>query len=464
MRKPLVIGIGLLAALGGCGLEGFLGNVGRKGSERPASVIRGQATWPGALASQLLVTDGDYGELEVFQSSLSVGAYEVRLPSSKYSMALMQARPGDMNLRTIVPFVGEESAVDGVDLDARSMTETLVVEARLSADGKGFKQLEPDAYLGTRELIQAGMDQPGPTQDLLRMVERFIPKNDPTSGVAEPSFFRVPTATRLPDGTIQVTSSPIDLSWLLRSQLDYDGDGIPDDSTAKFDAKLAAAAPLYDPSGCPDTTRVRLVFTVDFNEGGKNGNCAGIDRFKWAKDAPGKSMFFVGWVHRDSVVQDAAVNAMLGGSTPNQVQMYDDGSNGDETAGDNVWTIYFDVPRGDPATSSVLRIGYKYTWGTRGAVWTGSEEWPGNSRIIEVRDLNGDNFVYRRDVFGDEATNKDRANLNLTGTGSIDWTTDLHGCGVPEARENKYVNSQCSCGDWATPVALGPITVRCPVP
>jgi hypothetical protein len=204
-----------------------------------------------------------------------------------------------------------------------------------------------------------------------------------------------------------------------------------------------------------------VVFTVDFNTSAKNGNCANVDRFKWATDKPGKSMFFVGWVHKDSPLQDPAVNAVLGASTPNQIQMYDDGSNGDEVAGDNVWTVSFAIPRGNSAAGQVFRVGYKFTWGTKGAQWTGSEEWPGNSRILEVVDVNGDDFVYRHESWADEATNKDASNLNTKSTGTITWTTDLHGCG-PEARENTYDFKLCGCASAIqTPKGIGPINVSC---
>jgi hypothetical protein len=212
---------------------------------------------------------------------------------------------------------------------------------------------------------------------------------------------------------------------------------------------------------CLDPNSVRLVFTVDFSSNTKDGNCSSIDRFKWAKDTPGATMFFVGWVHRDSLLQDSSVNNMLGASTPNQILMYDDGTNGDEVAGDHVFTVSFVIPRGTPATGAVFRIGYKFTWGTRGARWTDTEEWPGNSRILEVVDVNGDGFVYRHEVFGDEATNKDASNLNLNGTGTITWTTDLHGCG-PEARENTYDFKTCACGAFQTPKGVEPLKVACP--
>lgn len=212
---------------------------------------------------------------------------------------------------------------------------------------------------------------------------------------------------------------------------------------------------------CLDPNNVRLVFTVDFNSSTKDGNCSGIDRFKWAEDTPGATMFFVGWVHIDSMLQDPAVNNSLGASTPNQIVMYDDGTNGDEVAGDHVFTVSFVIPRGTPATGVVFRIGYKFTWGARGAPWATTEEWPGNSRILEVVDVNGDGFVYRHEVFGDEATNKDVANLNLDGTGTITWATDLHGCG-PEARENTYDFKTCSCGAFQTPRGVEPLKVACP--
>jgi hypothetical protein len=149
------------------------------------------------------------------------------------------------------------------------------------------------------------------------------------------------------------------------------------------------------------------------------------------------------------------VNALLGAGVPNQLPMHDDGQAGDEVAGDNIWTIYFDVPRD-------LRIGYKFTWGFRGGVWTGSEEWPGNSRIIQATDVNGDGIIYRRDVFGDEATNKDRSNLNTHGSGSIEWDTVLRtGWGI-EAREQQLdQNQDCAPDTWVTPSSVGPLTLAC---
>lgn len=451
-RLPLWLALALFA---GCGFEN-LGNLGRGAYDRPSSAISGTTYWPDALPSQFSATDGE-NEIKPFLVNASGTNYEVRLPSSKYSMIEVTSRVGNMALRAIVPSIGEEGKALNVALDARSITEAIIVEARLSADGAKFKQITPAAYLGTRNLIYAAFDRPGPTQDLLNMVQRIIPRFDATLSQPDPDFFVVPVY----DANYNVKQRAVSPSWIARQQFDYTGDGKLDGDSVAFDAKLAEVAKLYDPSGCPDSSNLRVVFTVDFNTTGKNGNCASVDRFKWATDKPGKSMFFVGWVHKESPLQDPAVNNLLGASTPNQIQMYDDGTNGDEVAGDNVWTATFVIPRGSPTSGQVFRVGYKFTWGTKGAQWTGSEEWPGNSRILEVVDVNGDGFVYRHEVWGDEATNKDASNLNTKSTGTITWTTDLHGCG-PEARENTYDFKTCGCASTIqTPKGIGPIKVAC---
>lgn len=473
MRDLYLVPALTLAALSGCGLENFFGNVGRSAFARPASVIRGSA-WVGVQPSQIAVLDGDGNEVAPFASSVAGSAYELRLPSSTYSMLRVQGHYGNMVIRALVPSLGKESAVEGVDLDARAMTETLLVEARLSGDNKKFRQLTPAAYVGdgvtngTRTLIRKDMDGTGANhdaQDLLRMVERFVARADPTSTVTDPDFFGFPT---MDPTTKAITASPVSASYLSRSPFDYDADGSNNSTTAVFDAKLSVAAQLYSPEGCPDPNNIRLLFTVDFNANSQDGNCAVVNRFKWVTDKPGKQMFFTGGVHEESTIPPLGtpdrprLNALLGAWVPNQLPMYDDGTNGDEVAGDNIWTITFDVPRG-------VRIGYKYTWGTQGAAWTGTEEWPGNQRLIEVVDVGGDGIVYRRDVFGDEATNKDKANLNSTLSGNvITWTTDLHGCG-PEVHEQKFTpHNMCVCGapadpawPWTTPESVGPLTVAC---
>lgn len=477
MTTRTLIGSVCLCVLAACGLEGMLSNAKHRQYDRPASVIRGALTWAGPDTAKITVIDGKGDVIEPFYSRFERGRYELRLPSGKYSMLRVRVQAGNVVARAIVPELGEESVVDGVDLDARAIAEDLIVEARLSADDKTLRQVTPSAFsgdparrTGARNLIFDAFDATSATtsqhaaQDLLHMVERVLTRVDPYSGASSPLFFLEPVYA----SSFAVTASALDPGLM---PLDYDPAQAGTEATSDaFDRKLGAVAaiPRFDPTGCFDPTRIRVVFSVDFNAGALNGNCGTSDRFKWAKDAPGKQMFFVGWVHKESPIQDPAVNALVGASTPNQIPMYDDGTNGDETAGDNVWTVYFDLPYD---AVHPLRLGYKYTWGFRGAPWTGSEEWPGNSRIIEVVDVNGDGFVHRRDVFGDEATNKDFTNLNLMGPGNITWDTVILGApagcvaggrAIPEAREQpSTLHSACTCTSWITPRSIGPLKVAC---
>jgi hypothetical protein len=461
MRGAWILGA---IALGGCGIENLFVNAGHEQYDRPASIIRGTVTFvnPGPLSVAVLGGGGEL--LEPFQTAAETTTYEARLPSSSYTMLRLQARSGDGVLRAIVPAIGEESVAADVNLDARAITETLIAEAGVSARGQSFAQITPSAYVGdgtstgARSLIRRDLEVPGPTQTLLQMVERILAKLDPMSGATDPYAFRVPEL----DEMFVVTFSPIENGWLARTRFDYTGDGVQDLTSEPFDAVLAEAARLYQPAGCPDPANIRLVFTVDFNDGALDGVCRPVGR-SWITDKPGKSMYFVGWVHEESELQDPAINTLLGAGVPNQIPMYDDGTNGDEAASDGIWTVTFVVPI-DPARK--LRVGYKFTWGTRGANWTGSEEWPGNSRILQVEDVNGDAIVYRRDVFGDEATNKDRANLNPSSGGVVDWDKALLKSGVncgPEAREQRFVpGTACQCAEeWFTPTAVGPVRVAC---
>ena len=488
MRTLKAMWTAALVSLFGCGLENFVGNSQHSEYDRPASIVRGVAAWPGATAAQISVVDGDGTVLKPFIATVKNGAYELRLPSSKYSLLRVRARVGNLELRAIVPSVGEESAVAAIDLDAANTAETLIAEARLSADAANgaldanFKRVSPEAYLATRSLIRAGLSQPGsPSQVLQNMVARFAAPVaskglfDPLSGSTDPDFFQQPVL----DKSFAVKTSPINYNLQL-NPFDYVGDGKPRTDAVDFNAALAKAAQQFSPTGCIDPDHVRVVFTVDFNLNDlKDGTCTALPQFKWATNKPNKQMFFVGWIHKDSDIQNSdldpkvgpsaqAFTIAMGTSTPNTIPMFDDGTNGDEKAGDNIWTVSFVAPRSRPG--KVLRMGYKYTWGFRGAEWSGSEEWPGNSRILEVTDDNADNFVYRRDVWADEATNKDNSNLNPYGTGSITWLTDLTGCGTPESHENKfYAPDSCDshkprCTPLPSPKAVGPIKVACQAP
>jgi alpha-amylase/alpha-mannosidase (GH57 family) len=67
----------------------------------------------------------------------------------------------------------------------------------------------------------------------------------------------------------------------------------------------------------------------------------------------------------------------LGNWIPNKVRLYDDGSHGDQVAGDNIWTIEIALPVG-------AEINYKYTNSGAEGNWNPGEEFPGVNRKIQV--------------------------------------------------------------------------------
>ncbi len=187
----------------------------------------------------------------------------------------------------------------------------------------------------------------------------------------------------------------------------------------------AAVAVVGVPVVC-DPSRIKVMFTVDISGQALDGN----GRKQFLRQAPKEGRVFLGiTTDASSPVSDAA-RVLKTRLTPNDVdtEMVDDGTQGDEVASDQIFTATLTLPRG-------MRVIYKYTNGSPGEGYTGTEEWPGNARILEVVDAitgeaNGDPdcLVLRRDSFGDESSNKNFVNLhaNLAG-GALRFDTDLGG-------------------------------------
>lgn len=83
---------------------------------------------------------------------------------------------------------------------------------------------------------------------------------------------------------------------------------------------------------------------------------------------------------------------VLGEWQPNTVRMYDDGTHGDEAAGDGLWTLEVEIPVG-------MEVQYKYTNSGEPGVWTPSEEFAFSNRSFTVEGPAGV-AVVRQDVFG----------------------------------------------------------------
>ncbi|MCK6547104.1 hypothetical protein L6R52_14740 [Myxococcota bacterium] len=451
--QKLMLSISLPAlALSGCGLESLAFNAGQEDFVRPVTELEGTTS---LTSPTFKVVAPDGNELELVKSTLKGTTFTLAIPSAPYQNLRVEAVEGEVRHVAIVPEAAAKAKTTGIVLDETTTSVTLIVLARASAEAKTLAVVTPGVIRGlTRQLGADFQVAAEPASELFAMIGKVFAASTSTgSAVAfvDPDL----------DAEYATVTSALAPAWLTEHPTDFDGDGAYDADSAAFDAKLAEVARRYGLDGCLDPVNIRVVFAVDFNEGRKDGNCAAINRFKWAVDAPGKSMFLVGGVHKDSAIQDPAIDASMGSWKPNTVPMYDDGTNGDAVAGDNVWSIAFAMPRG-------IRVAYKYTWGTANALWTGSEEWPGNQRLLEIVDVNGDNIVYRLDNWQDEATNKDKSNLlapGRGGRGSIDWDTDANGDGVQDARERQIdLDNDCTLDSWVTPTGVGPLTVDCENP
>lgn len=244
--------------------------------------------------------------------------------------------------------------------------------------------------------------------------------------------------------------------FLKNNNVNYsDGDNR---SIEPFEAQLSKSISEFEFIAKYDENRLATVITTNINEGLIDSNGNTINPYKWATRKEGANVYIALGIHKESPVQDEKLNQDLFKNwKPNIVQMYDDGTNGDEIAGDNIWTISFILPKG-------LRIGYKFTYGLAGDIWTGTEEWPGNQRLLEIVDVNGDHFVTRYDSFGDETTNKDKANQLLPsrgGTGTVTWDTDADKDGIFDVRERQQDSkgNKLSITEWKAPSKVFPATI-----
>ncbi len=335
---------------------------------------------------------------------------------------------------------------------------TLIVERR-AIDAGGLQTLSAQQLTSTLRELSPQFEEASAVLKLRQAITRLqnAAKNAPTG---------TPVVFHLPENRAD-HASPLNQAFIARVEIDYDEDGTIDTNTEAFDLLLEEASQEIAFEICIDPDVVRVVFQLDFNEN-SNLNCEPIDRFQWVEPDPGDGVFFTGAPHVDqpnctdhpedetcaTPEQIAALHEQLGGFTPNLLPMFDDGTNGDAMAGDGVWTLSFVVPRG-------VRIGYKYTYGRGGQGWTATEEWPGNSRLLQALDRDENNIVVRYDYFGDETSNKDKQNSlspSRGGRGTIDFLSDANGDGLIDAQENRIdTDGDCIPDAWPSPGPTSPV-------
>jgi hypothetical protein len=453
--------IALSLVLSGCGLEGIVQNAGDNEHERPVTAVRGSLLRP---VTKLEFINPAGAVIEPYDVDLFDDRYALDLFSSEYEKGLIVATAGEVRLTRYVGPLARESEIAGINLDADSTATALLIDVYLAAFEKPFTAIEAANVEKVQERARALFESDADARLVRDTVAMFI---GAANSMAERRVFLDPKFEVVtepdpnnPDATITrlvAEEQTVNQDWLQRQSFTFDA--------AAFDRALGAAALLIQLEGCADPNFIRTVFEVNFGTGQLDANCGSIVRDRWVRGVSdsGKQMWFVGGVHEESEQpSDATLRSELnstmgnrGGWNPNVVPMYDDGTNGDEVGGDNIWTVTFVLPRG-------MRAGYKYTWGKQGDLWTGTEEWPGNQRILEIVDVNGDNFVRRRDSFGDETTNKDRVNGYSRGTGSVTWDTDANDDMYLDARETPLdLNNDCTPDELVTPTTVPLATVEC---
>lgn len=345
-------------------------------------------------------------------------------------------------------------------LSDSTTASVLILDAKARTLG-GLQTLSPGQIVAAVGDLDDAYGESGPALTLRQMVSA-VQTAAAASPTAPPAF--------LDPAQVATVGSALNPAFLSVVEVDYDADGRADRSTDAFDAALAAASDTLDIEVCLDPAVVRVVIQVELTETAKDLNCEVIDPFKWVDPDPADSVYFTGAVHEtqpncNEAPEDAncatsaeikAASTLMGDFAPNRIPMYDDGTNGDAVSGDGIWTVSFVLKRG-------LRIGYKYTYGQGGEGWTATEEWPGNSRLLEVIDNNEDGFVVRHDLFGDETSNKDKQNgLSPArgGRGTIDFTSDQNADGVIDAHEN-LIDTDDDCVPDARPSSGSSSPVLC---
>jgi hypothetical protein len=78
----------------------------------------------------------------------------------------------------------------------------------------------------------------------------------------------------------------------------------------------------------------------------------------------------------------------LGNWTPNRIRLYDDGSHGDSTANDGIWSVEIQLPAG-------AEIEYKFTNSGAEGSWQPGEEFGGINRKVKIEKRNGETLVFR---------------------------------------------------------------------
>lgn len=431
--------------LSSCGAETLCSTTGFQPTPEPFAVVTGklgdlpqgleQKTAGQIFTVYALTVDG----AEVGSTGVEEGQeFELELPPNASFINLrIVIRSGSALLKSVVPEVQPSFEVRLGTVGAAVTAHSLLAERSAEIERGVLGSMPPQVM--AKVLANAAGSDAQAVADFRAMVRTILDSTTP-AGEDDPAF--APAGTSASAAALERAGIALEAYEELRDR---------------------AAGTIAVPVVC-DPARLRVLFTCDISGQALDGN--GVLQF--IRQPPKEDRVYLG-ITLDPLSPVADIEGALRPRlTPNDpgTVMYDDGGHGDEVAGDKVFSLTLDLPRG-------MRVLYKYMDGSAGEGFTGTEEWPGNARILEVRDLltgntvgSPDCVVVRRDSFGDESSNKNFVNLHaLLGGGALDYSRDLGGretisggegqpavgglalgenhqhppltpAGIPEAREN----------------------------
>jgi hypothetical protein len=478
--------IALVGLLGGCSFDGLLlTEMTRSGHPQmpdPApQTLTGAVAEGGGAALSILSGEGK-PMAGASATADSAGKFGLQLDgATSLNNALLQARIGRRQWLALLPelpaqptvlapprsFALAELSPGVLQMDATGTTLALLMAGKLKRLGQNLSGASSSALvetaIGAHQQLLAG-------EPALVAFAQIVARIHGQASAQQGAETQVPYV-------LSGAPSLLNLAFLQAQPVDVDGDGAADLTTAAFDAALDAATDAFAFKACYVPDKIRVVIQTRLLDNPKNGNCESFLPYQWTSKAAEKRVFITGGIHKDTLrctavgqtqcltqEQVDAGNAALGNWKPNVVAMYDDGTHGDGSAGDGIWTAAVDMPYLEPNLGATpVRIAYKFTYGQPAQGWTDSEEFPGNQRILELVDVSGDHVITRFDLFGDETSNKDKKNGLFAGCdGQMKWLEQTaEGC-PSDTRERKVdIDGDCVIDSWPPASSVGPLAIPC---
>ena len=419
----------------------------------PAAKLVFTLDLPAANTAQVIIYD--VNDKQVGQATAQGGSgAEVSLtPNTDFAALRLVAQSGERVLKAVVAAANKEAVVQVGQVGAGSTAAAQMIQDKVAGQGGSLASVPSSIIADLLTQIKKGGAE---VKDFSTLLTTLLSKAKPG---------HLPLATGL--------FNPLD-AQLNQAFITAHAKELSPTVAADYRNKLTAAISRLSINLVCDAARVKVMFTVDVSGDALDGNGAPqLIR----QPTKGDKVYLAITVDESSPVADAA-GLLKTKMTPNDPMgaMVDDGTNGDEAAGDGVYTRVLVLPRG-------MRVKYKYTNGSAGEGWTRTEEWPGNARLLEVKDVlsrhNGglpDCLVVRRDAFGDEASNKNYVNLNSalkSSGGTLGWNKDTGGAEAAKVAQDRYVGG-LSLGDIRNKPPLTPkglaeaaengVCSRCPAP